>query len=71
MLFKKHPYVNFEKPDTQAKAEENPAAFLQQYNSGAIFDEVQRLPVLFRYLPEILDNNQSRGQFILTIPQIA
>jgi predicted AAA+ superfamily ATPase len=66
MLFKKYPYVNFENPDTQAKAEENPAAFLQNYTNGAIFDEVQRIRVLFRYLQEILDNNLSRGQFILT-----
>ncbi len=31
-----------------------------------MFDEVQRVPDIFRYLQEILDNNKKRGQFILT-----
>ena len=40
--------------------------FLKQYPTGAVFDEVQRVPLIFRYLQEILDNSQKRGQFILT-----
>lgn len=31
-----------------------------------MFDEVQRVPDIFRYLQEVLDNNRRRGQFILT-----
>lgn len=65
-LFKGKPYVNFENPSVQHEAEQNPEAFLQQYKSGAIFDEVQRVPHIFRYLQEILDNNRKRGQYILT-----
>ncbi|CAN5352943.1 ATP-binding protein [soil metagenome] len=65
-LFKGKPYVNFENPLVQHEAEQNPQAFLQQYKSGAIFDEVQRVPNIFRYLQEILDNNRRRGQYILT-----
>jgi predicted AAA+ superfamily ATPase len=66
LLFKGKPYVNFENPAVQHEAELNPAAFLKQYRSGAVFDEVQRVPHIFRYLQEILDNNTKRGQFILT-----
>lgn len=65
-LFKNRPYVNFENPSVQHEAEQNPTAFLKQYKGGAIFDEVQRVPDIFRYLQEILDNNRSRGQYILT-----
>jgi hypothetical protein len=65
-LFKGKPYINFENPSVQHEAEENPQAFLHQYKSGAIFDEVQRVPDIFRYLQEILDNNRTRGQYILT-----
>ena len=65
-LFKGKPYINFENPSVQHEAEQNPVAFLQQYKTGAIFDEVQRVPHIFRYLQEILDNNRKRGQYILT-----
>lgn len=65
-LFKDKPYVNFENPSVQLHAEENPEKFLNQYSNGAVFDEVQRVPLIFRYLQEILDNNRKRGQFILT-----
>jgi predicted AAA+ superfamily ATPase len=66
LLFKDKPYVNFENPSVQHEAELNPETFLKQYRNGAVFDEVQRVPNIFRYLQEILDNNTRRGQFILT-----
>jgi uncharacterized protein len=65
-LFKGKPYINFENPSIQLEAELHPEAFLKKYKQGAIFDEVQRVPHIFRYLQEILDNNNKRGQFILT-----
>lgn len=60
------PYVSFENPVVQVQAEADPEQFLAQYKEGAILDEVQRVPVIFRYLQGILDNNRQRGQFILT-----
>jgi predicted AAA+ superfamily ATPase len=65
-LFKGKPYINFENPSAQYEAEVNPELFLTKYKSGAVFDEVQRVPHIFRYLQEILDRNKKRGQFILT-----
>ena len=65
-LFKGKPYVSFENPSVQQEAERNPKAFLKKYSNGAIFDEVQRVPDIFRYLQEVLDTNKKRGQFILT-----
>ncbi|MGJ7031383.1 ATP-binding protein [Niabella hirudinis] len=66
MVFKTKPYVSLENPKVQAIAGENIEAFLKQYPDGAILDEVQRLPEIFRYLQELLDNKKDRGQFILT-----
>jgi predicted AAA+ superfamily ATPase len=66
LLFKGKPYINFENPSIQKDAEENPEAFLKRFVKGAVFDEVQRVPHIFRYLQEILDNNNKRGQYILT-----
>ncbi|WP_353723199.1 AAA family ATPase [Dyadobacter sp. 676] len=45
---------------------EDPRGFLSRYQSGAIFDEVQRAPELFSYLQEILDESPEPGRFILT-----
>ena len=65
-LFKGKPYVNFENPAVEYAATADPESFLNQYSKGAVFDEVQRVPHIFRYLQEILDNNSKRGQYILT-----
>lgn len=65
-LLKDKPYINFENPGVQHEAEQNPEAFLSRYKGGAVFDEVQRVPHIFRYLQEILDNNRARGQYLLT-----
>ncbi|WP_158640516.1 ATP-binding protein [Anseongella ginsenosidimutans] len=66
LLFKQKQYVSLENPSVQIAAEQDTQAFLQQFPNGAVLDEVQRVPHIFRYLQGILDDNKSRGQFILT-----
>ncbi len=66
LLTENKPYVNFENPSVQYEVEQNPEVFLKQFKQGAILDEVQRVPVIFRYLQGILDQSRTRGQFILT-----
>ncbi len=66
ILFKGRPYVNFEDPATQGLFQNDPRTFLKNYRAGAVFDEIQRVPDLFRHLQVLLDNNTSRGQYILT-----
>lgn len=66
LLFKNRPYVNFEDPSIQFQFQDNPSLFLENFKNGAIFDEVQRVPDVFRYLQVLLDINTTRGQFILT-----
>ncbi len=66
-VFPDKPYVLLEDPDTRAFAEEDPKSFLLQYEkTGAVFDEVQRVPQIFSYLQGIVDRNNRPGQYILT-----
>ncbi len=65
-VFKSKPYVSLENPDTRNFALEDPRGFLQTYPNGAILDEVQRVPILFSYLQEVLDNSKVKGLFILS-----
>ncbi|MEX0812663.1 MAG: ATP-binding protein [Chitinophagales bacterium] len=64
--FTEKPYVSLENPDQRELATEDPKAFLNRFPQGAILDEVQRAPLLFNYLQEILDNSNDDGLFILT-----
>lgn len=66
LLFSDKPYVSLENPNKQAEATDDIESFLKQFPDGAILDEVQRVPDIFRYLQELLDKKSKRGQFILT-----
>lgn len=65
-VFNAKPYVSLENPDIRLFASEDPRGFLSNYPEGAILDEIQRVPELFSYLQEILDNSPEKGLFILT-----
>lgn len=66
MVFKDKPYANLENPDIRKFAFEDPIGFLSNYPQGAVLDEIQRVPELFSYLQQILDDATTNGQFILT-----
>jgi len=65
-VFSDKPYVSLENPDIRKFALEDPRGFLSQYETGAVIDEIQRVPGLFSYLQQILDEDNTRGKFILT-----
>ncbi len=65
-VFSNKPYVSLENIDERTLAESDPRAFLNRFPKGAILDEVQRVPLLFNYLQEIIDNSNDDGLFILT-----
>lgn len=65
-VFSDKAYVNFENPDIRRYALEDPRGFLANYSNGAVFDEVQRVPEIFSYLQQILDDSPVNGLFILT-----
>ncbi|MFN2424395.1 MAG: ATP-binding protein [Cryomorphaceae bacterium] len=64
--FPDKPYVSLENPDERLLAQGDPRAFLNRFPEGAVLDEVQRVPELFNYLQEIIDNSDRDGLFILT-----
>jgi predicted AAA+ superfamily ATPase len=65
-VFGHKPYVNLENPDIRRYALEDPRGFLSNYPHGAILDEAQRVPELFSYLQQILDETATHGLFIIT-----
>lgn len=65
-VFKNKPYLSLENPDIRSFAQEDPRGFLNSYPEGAVLDEIQRVPALFSYLQEILDNTRKKGLFILS-----
>jgi predicted AAA+ superfamily ATPase len=65
-LFQHKPYVSLENPDDRSFAEQDPRGFLDAYPHGAVLDEIQRLPILLSYLQGIVDNQHTKGLFILT-----
>jgi uncharacterized protein len=66
MAFPKKPYISLENPTNLQYAKQDPEGFLKQFKNGAIIDEVQRMPELFSYLQQILDETKKQGLFILT-----
>ena len=65
-VFPHLPYISLENPDVRRFALEDPRGFLSTYNQGAVFDEAQRVPELFSYLQQIVDESPTTGRFILT-----
>lgn len=59
-------YISFENIDIRNTALSDPRGFLSSIPNGAILDEVQRIPELFSYLQEFVDNRTAKGDFILT-----
>ena len=66
MLFGDHNYVNLEAPDIRQFALEDPRGFLAQFKEGAVLDEIQRCPDLPSYLQVIVDQDRTKGRWILT-----
>jgi len=64
--FPELPYVNLEAPDVRAAVAGDPRTFLSRHASGAILDEVQRLPELLSYLQEHVDAHPGAVRFVLT-----
>jgi hypothetical protein len=45
----------------------DPEGFMQTYSGNVIFDEVQYVPDIFRYIKHAVDKNRKKnGQFVLT-----
>lgn len=65
-FFTDYSYVSLENPDIRNFAQQDPNAFLEQYDSKIILDEAQRVPELFSYLQTKVDASGIMGQYILS-----
>ena len=65
-LFNDYQYVSLENPNMRSFATDDPVGFLNQYSEKVILDEVQRVPELFSYLQEKVDDSKIMGQYILS-----
>jgi predicted AAA+ superfamily ATPase len=64
--FPKKTYVSMENPDNAEFSRSDPNGFLAQFKNGAIIDEAQKSPHLFSYIPQIVDEKNKPGFFILS-----
>jgi predicted AAA+ superfamily ATPase len=64
--FPGHSYLNLERPDTRAFAQEDPRGLLDSVAQGAVIDEVQRVPDLLSWVQVAVDEDPRPGRFILT-----
>ena len=66
-VFPDYAYVNLERLDDRAAAEEDPRRFLERHGDrGVVIDEAQKVPALFSYLQALVDERGAMGQFVLT-----
>ncbi|MFK7899357.1 MAG: ATP-binding protein [Cyclobacteriaceae bacterium] len=68
LTFPAYKYCSMEDPALKAYASSDPRAFLKEYDSHVIIDEVQRVPLLLSYIQTLVDAdpNSTKGRFILT-----
>lgn len=59
-------YMNLERPDIREFAQNDPLGFVRRLKSGAIIDEIQRVPELVSYLQAEVDEQGRNGIFVLT-----
>ncbi|WP_425755799.1 ATP-binding protein [Ihubacter sp. rT4E-8] len=65
-LFPEKKYVPMDDPFIEEQAKEQPHMFMMLNTPPVIYDEVQRVPELFRYIKLKCDETQMRGQFCLS-----
>ncbi len=63
---RKIPYITFDDPMEEASAKTDPKTFMELHHSPCMFDEVQYVPDLFRYLKIEIDKNRHNEMFFLT-----
>ncbi len=64
--FPDHDYCNLENPDLRELAKNDPNAFFVKFPGDCIIDEIQRVPTLLSYIQVRVDDDDSKGRYILT-----
>ena len=64
--FPEHEYCNLENPELRRLAREDPKQFFALRERKVILDEVQRVPELLSWIQVRVDEDKTKGQYILT-----
>lgn len=59
-------YVTFDSPESMILAKSDAQLFMSLYPPPAIFDEIQYVPDLFRYIKIVVDADRKNGMYFLT-----
>ena len=60
------PYLTFDDPMEENSAKSDPKTFIELHSSPFLFDEVQYVPDLFRYLKIQIEADRQNGMYFLT-----
>lgn len=60
------PYTTFDDPMEEASAKNDAKSFIEFHPAPRVFDEVQYVPHLFRYLKMQIDSDRKNGMYFLT-----
>lgn len=60
------PYLSFDDPAEELSAKTDAKTFIEFHPSPFMFDEIQYVPELFRYLKIEIDKNRTNGMYFLT-----
>lgn len=60
------PYLSFDDPEEELSAKTDAKTFIEFHPSPFMFDEIQYVPELFRYLKIEIDRNRKNGMYFLT-----
>ncbi|MDR2648560.1 MAG: ATP-binding protein [Clostridiales bacterium] len=59
-------YISMNRPLVRESARENPSLFFDVNKPPIVVDEIQKMPELFDYVKDIVDEEKIKGQFYLT-----
>lgn len=65
-VFSDAEYVNLEDPEIHALAQSDMREFLRRHPAPVVFDEVQYVPELLRYVQAAVDESRKPSQYVLT-----
>ena len=65
--FTQFTYVNLEDFENRTLALNDPKRFMLKYPEGAIFDEIQRVPLLLSYIQVRVDELEKKGSDLIPI----
>ena len=61
-----HQYISLERPEIRARAQSDPVAFFGEIEFPVILDEIQYAPELLHHIKELIDEDRTPGQWLLT-----